>query len=102
MGMRAGVSEAATVSEAQSARLLDGLARRIASRLVLPRTCQIVVEAVVDQLGVGAALVNMARSGDVCEVVAVAGSDDATEALLGTTASMAAWYEFLAARGPWG
>jgi diguanylate cyclase (GGDEF)-like protein/PAS domain S-box-containing protein len=102
MGMRAGVSEAATVSEAQSARLLAGLARRIASSLDLQRTLQIVVESVVDQLGFGAALVNMARSGDVCEVVAVAGSDDATEALLGTTASMEAWYELLAACERWG
>jgi diguanylate cyclase (GGDEF)-like protein/PAS domain S-box-containing protein len=102
MGIRAGVSEAATVSEAQSARLLAGLARRIASSLDLQRTLQIVVESVVDQLGFGAALVNMARSGDVCEVVAVAGSDDATEALLGTTASMEAWYELLAACERWG
>src|ERR1700734_1518685 len=102
MGMRAGVSEAATVSEAQSARLLAGLARRIASSLDLQRTLQIVVESVVDQLGFGAALVNMARSGDVCEVVAVAGSDDATDALLGTTASMEAWYELLAACERWG
>jgi PAS domain-containing protein len=102
MGMRAGVSEAATVSEAQSARLLAGLARRIASSLDLQRTLQIVVESVVDQLGFGAALVNMARSGDICEVVAVAGSDDATEALLGTTASMEAWYTLLAACERWG
>jgi diguanylate cyclase (GGDEF)-like protein/PAS domain S-box-containing protein len=96
------VSEAATASEAQSARLLAGLARRIASSLDLQETLQIVVESVVDQLGFGAALVNMARSGDVFEVVAVAGSEDATEALLGTTAPMEAWYELLAACERWG
>src|SRR6202046_2202142 len=102
MGMRAGVSEAATVSEAQSARLLARLARRIASSLDLKETLQIVVESVVDQLGFGAALVNMARPGDICEVVAVAGSDDATEALLGTRAPMEAWYELLASCEAWG
>jgi diguanylate cyclase (GGDEF)-like protein/PAS domain S-box-containing protein len=61
-----------------------------------------VVQSVVDQLGFGAALVNMARPGDVCEVVAVAGSDDATEALMGTRAPMEAWYELLAACEHWG
>ena len=88
--------------EAQSARLLAGLARRIASSLDLQETLQMVVQSVVDQLGFGAALVNMARPGDVCEVVAVAGSDEATEALMGTRAPMAAWYELLAACEAWG
>ena len=68
------MKEAAAADEAQSARLLAGLARRIASSLDLKETLQIVVESVVDQLGFGAALVNMARPGEVCEVVAVAGS----------------------------
>ncbi len=94
--------EAAAADEAQSARLLAGLARRIASSLDLKETLQIVVESVVDQLGFGAALVNMARPGDVCEVVAVAGSDDANEALLGTRAPMEAWYELLASCEAWG
>src|SRR3984957_16797072 len=92
--------EAATVDEARCARLLAGLARRIASTLDLQETLQIVVQSVVDQLGFGAALVNMARPGDECEVVAVAGSDDATEALMGTRAPMDAWYGLLAACEP--
>src|ERR1700722_16599167 len=96
MGMRAGVSEAATASEAQSAWLLAGLARRIASSLDLQRTLQIVVESAVDQLGFGAALVNMARSGGVCEAVAVGGSGEANGAAL------EAWYELLAACERWG
>jgi diguanylate cyclase (GGDEF)-like protein/PAS domain S-box-containing protein len=90
------VKEAASAGEAQSAQLLAGLARRIASSLDLQVTLQIVVESVVDHLGFGAALVNMARPGDVCEVVAVAGSQDANEALLGTRAPMDAWRELLA------
>ena len=83
-----------TADEAQSARLLAGLARRIASSLDLQETLQIVVQSVVDQLGFGVALVNMARPGDVCEVVAVAGSDEASEELIGTRAcsiASAAW-----------
>ena len=91
-----------TADEAQSARLLAGLARRIASSLDLQETLQIVVQSVVDQLGFGVALVNMARPGDVCEVVAVAGSDEATDALMGTRAPMDAWYALLASCEPWG
>ena len=96
------MKEAAAAGEAQSARLLAGLARRIASSLDLQETLQIVVQSVVDQLGFGAAVVNMARPGDICEVVAVAGSQDATEALLGTRAPMEAWYELLASCEAWG
>src|ERR1700722_18758881 len=96
------VKEAATVEEAQPARQVWGRARRTASSLDLEQTLQMVVQSVVDQLGFGAALVNMARPGDVCEVVAVAGSDAATEALMGTLAPMEAWYELLAACEPWG
>ena len=96
------MNEPAEAGAAQSARLLAGLARRIASSLDLQETLQMVVQSVVDQLGFGAALVNMARPGDVCEIVAVAGSDDATEALLGTRASMDAWYALLASCEPWG
>jgi len=94
--------EAATADEGQSARLLAGLARRIAASLDLKETLQIVVESVVDQLGFGVALVNMAVPGDECEVVAIAGSDEATAALIGTRAPMDAWYELLAACEAWG
>ena len=96
------MKEAAAAGDAQSAWQLAGLARRIASSLDLKETLQIVVESVVDQLGFGAALVNMARPGDVCEVVAVAGSEDANEALLGTRAPMEAWCELLASCEAWG
>ena len=81
------MKESAVADEAQSARLLAGLARRIASSLDLQETLQMVVQSVVDQLGFGAALVNMARPGDVCEVVAVAGSDSAAS----STSETAAW-----------
>ncbi len=92
----------AATGDARSARLLAGLARRIASSLDLQVTLQIVVQSVVDHLGFGAAVVNMAKPGDICEVVAVAGSQDATEALLGTHAPMDDWRTLLASCEPWG
>jgi hypothetical protein len=47
---------------------------------------QVVAQAVVDQLGFGAAVVNMVRPGDMCEAAAVAGPADVADALLGTQA----------------
>ncbi|HEX2824318.1 MAG TPA: diguanylate cyclase [Streptosporangiaceae bacterium] len=88
--------------DAQAARLLAELARRIASSLDLRQTLQVVVQAVVDQLGFGCALVNMVRPGDTCEVVAIAGPDEATRALLGARASVASWRKLLASCEPWG
>ena len=79
------------VSDAPTARLLADLARRVASSLDLQQTLQLVVQAVVDQLGFGAALVNMVRPGDLCEVVAVAGPEEASTSLLGTRAPMENW-----------
>lgn len=88
--------------DAEAARLLAELARRVASSLDLRQTLQCVVDAVVDQLGFGCALVNMVRPGDMCEVVAIAGPAEATETLLGTRAPMDAWRDLLASCEPWG
>jgi diguanylate cyclase (GGDEF)-like protein/PAS domain S-box-containing protein len=88
--------------DAQSATLLASLARRIAASLDLQQTLQIVVQSVVDQLGFGVALVNMARPGDMCEAVAIAGAQAGTEALLGTSAPMETWRKLLASCEPWG
>jgi diguanylate cyclase (GGDEF)-like protein/PAS domain S-box-containing protein len=88
--------------QAQAPGLLAELARRIASSLDLQETLQLVVQSVVDQLGFGCALVNMVRPGDLCEVVAVAGSPEAAEALLGTRAPMETWRKILADCEPWG
>jgi len=88
--------------DAQAARLLAELARRIASSLELRQTLQLVVQAVVDQLGFGCALVNLVRPGDMCEVVAIAGPEDATRALLGTRASVESWHRLLASCESWG
>jgi diguanylate cyclase (GGDEF)-like protein/PAS domain S-box-containing protein len=88
--------------DAQAAQLLAELARRIASSLELRQTLQFVVQAVVNQLGFGCALVNLVRPGDMCEVVAIAGPEEATRALLGTRASVESWYRLLASCESWG
>ncbi len=88
--------------DATAARLLAELVRRIASSLELQQTLQLVVQAVVDQLGFGCALVNLVRPGDVCEVVAIAGPEEATRALLGTRASVESWHRLLASCESWG
>jgi diguanylate cyclase (GGDEF)-like protein/PAS domain S-box-containing protein len=88
--------------DAESTRLLAVMARRIASSLDLRQTLQIVADSVVDQLGFGCAVVNMALPGDLCEVVAVAGSEEAAEALLGTRAPMDTWRKLLDSCEPWG
>ena len=88
--------------DAQAAQLLAELARRIASSLELRQTLQFVVQAVVNQLGFGCALVNLVRPGDMCEVVAIAGPEEATRALLGTRASVESWHRLLASCESWG
>jgi diguanylate cyclase (GGDEF)-like protein/PAS domain S-box-containing protein len=88
--------------DAAAARLLAELVRRIASSLELRQTLQLVVQAVVDQLGFGCALMNLVRPDDMCEVVAIAGPAEATRALLGTRASVESWHRLLASCESWG
>ena len=64
------------MSDTQAAELLTQLARRITASLDLRETLQVVAQAVVDQLGFGAAVVNLVQPGDMCEVAAVAGPDE--------------------------
>ena len=92
----------AASTDAESTRLLAVMARRIAASLDLRETLRIVAASVVDQLGFGCAVVNMTRPGDLCEVVAVAGSPEAAAALLGTCAPMDTWRKLLADCEPWG
>jgi diguanylate cyclase (GGDEF)-like protein/PAS domain S-box-containing protein len=90
------------VHDAQAGRLLAELARRVASSLDLRLTLQLVVQAVVDQLGFGCALVNMLLPGDMFQVVAIAGPEEVTEALLGTRAPLETWRRILASCESWG
>ena len=90
------------MSDTQAAELLAQLARRITASLDLRETLQVVAQAVVDQLGFGAAVVNLVQPGDMCEVAAVAGPDEVGHALLGTRAPMESFRRLLAGCEPWG
>jgi diguanylate cyclase (GGDEF)-like protein/PAS domain S-box-containing protein len=92
----------AAADGAQAAEFLAGAIRRLAGSLDLRETLQEVAQAVVDHIGFGAAVVNLELPGNLCEVVAVAGPVDLSEALLGTRASMETWHQLLAACEAWG
>ncbi|HEY3878786.1 MAG TPA: diguanylate cyclase [Trebonia sp.] len=88
--------------QAAAAELLAHVARRIAVSLDLRETLQVVAQAVVDHLGFGVAVANIIRPDDMCEAAAVAGPDDAVQAMLGTCAPAEDIRALLAACEPWG
>ena len=90
------------MTDTQAAELLADLARRITASLDLRETLQVVARAVVDQLGFGAAVVNLVQPGDMCEVAAAAGPDDVGQALLGTRAPMESFRRLLDGCEAWG
>jgi diguanylate cyclase (GGDEF)-like protein len=90
------------MSDIQAAELLAQLARRITASLDLRETLQVVAQAVVDQLGFGAAVVNLVQAGDMCEVAAAAGPDEVGQTLLGTRAPMENFRRLLAGCEAWG
>jgi diguanylate cyclase (GGDEF)-like protein/PAS domain S-box-containing protein len=90
------------MSETQAAELLAQLARRITASLDLRETLQVVAQAVVDQLGFGAAVVNLCQPGDMCEVAAVAGPEEVGQALYGTRTPMENFRRLLDGCEPWG
>ncbi|MBV9795466.1 MAG: diguanylate cyclase [Actinobacteria bacterium] len=90
------------MSETQAAELLAQLARRITASLDLRETLQVVAQAVVDQLGFGAAVVNLCQPGEMCEVAAVAGPDEVGQALLGTRTPLENFRRLLAGCEAWG
>ena len=59
-------------------------------------------QTIVDALGFGVAVVNLARPDGALEVVSVAGDQEARAALLGTADSAATWDQMLDASEPWG
>jgi diguanylate cyclase (GGDEF)-like protein/PAS domain S-box-containing protein len=90
------------MSDTQAAELLAQLARRITASLDLRETLQVVAQAAVDQLGFGAAVVNLVQPGDLCEVAAAAGPDEVGQALLGTRAPMDNFRRLLDGCEAWG
>src|SRR6201992_3780548 len=90
------------MSDTQAAALFAQLARRITASLDLRETLQVVAQAVVDQLGFGAAVVNLVQPGDMCEVAAAAGPDEGGQGLLGTRAPMETFRRVLDGCEAWG
>lgn len=83
-------------------RDLQRLILGINSRPDLAATLQAVVDGVVEGLGFDVAVVNLVHDSDFVQVVAVAGSDDVTGALLGETGTVADWERALALADDWG
>ncbi|MBA3233931.1 MAG: diguanylate cyclase [Propionibacteriales bacterium] len=77
-------------------RDLQRLILRVNAGPDLDTTLKAVVDGVVEGLGFGVAVVNLVRDDDTVEVVAVAGSDDATRALLGGVGTVNDWHQALA------
>jgi len=97
-----GTAAGLTADDSGAVQSLAVLVRRIAGSLDLQQTLQDVVQAVVDHLGFGAAVINLVRPGNMCEVVAAAGPQELAQALLGTRASLETWHKLLAVCEPWG
>ena len=82
-------------------RDLQRLILRVNGGLDLATTLQAVADGVVEGLGFGVAVVNLVHDADFVQVVAVAGSEEAT-ATLGETGTLAGWAKALAAADKWG
>lgn len=83
-------------------RDLQRLILRVNGGRDLATTLQAVVDGVVEGLGFGVAVVNLVHDADFVQVVAVAGSEEATAMLLGETGTVAGWEKALAVADEWG
>ena len=83
-------------------RDLQRLILRVNGGLDLATTLQAVADGVVEGLGFGVAVVNLVHDADFVQVVAVAGSEEATASLLGETGTLAGWAKALAVADKWG
>src|SRR3954454_18110416 len=72
-------------------RDLQGLFRRVNAGTDEHTTLQAVVDGVVEGLGFEVAVVNLVHDPDFVQVVAVAGPDEVTAALLGEVGTMQGW-----------
>jgi diguanylate cyclase (GGDEF)-like protein/PAS domain S-box-containing protein len=91
-------ADAATIA----VRRLASIARRVGGSLALDETLDAIANAVVEALGFRAAVVNLGAPDGELHVVAVAGSEEIRQALLGTHSSRIAWDAMLHAAAPWG
>jgi diguanylate cyclase (GGDEF)-like protein/PAS domain S-box-containing protein len=83
-------------------RDLQRLILRLNAGPDLATTLQAVADGVVEGLGFGVAVVNLVHDADFVQVVAVAGSDEATNELLGQTGTLAGWEKALSVADEWG
>ena len=83
-------------------RSLYELTTRVSGVRDLDATLQAVVDAVVEAVGFGVAAVNYVRADGMFEIVAVAGSEDAREALLGRVTPPDNYVEEFARADHWG
>jgi len=83
-------------------RDLQRLILRLNAGTDLHSTLQAVVDGVVEGLGFGVAVVNLVHDLDFVQVVAVAGSEEATKALLGEAGTIADWEAEFAVAEHWG
>jgi diguanylate cyclase (GGDEF)-like protein/PAS domain S-box-containing protein len=90
------------MTDTQAAELLADLARRITASLDLRETLRVVAQAVVDQLGFGAAAISLVQPDGMCEITAVAGPDELGQALLGSRAPLESYRRLLDGCEAWG
>jgi diguanylate cyclase (GGDEF)-like protein/PAS domain S-box-containing protein len=83
-------------------RNLQQLILRLNTGSDLNATLQAVVDGVVEGLGFQVAVVNLVHDPEFVQVVAVAGSDEATSALLGEVGTIASWDRALEVAQVWG
>src|SRR5262245_44702143 len=83
-------------------RQLHRLIGRLGAQLNLAATLQTVVDGVVEGLGFQVAVVNLVHDDGTVEVVSVAGSDEAREALLGESGDLTNWERSLERAEHWG
>jgi diguanylate cyclase (GGDEF)-like protein/PAS domain S-box-containing protein len=83
-------------------RNLQRLILRVNGGIDLATTLQAVADGVVEGLGFGVAVVNLVHDADFVQVVAVAGSQEATDLLLGETGTLVGWQKALSAADEWG
>src|SRR3954463_5757044 len=99
---RAGASVQRIQAATVAARQLATIARRVGASLALDDTLDAVANAVVETLGFRAAVVNLTGPDGDVHVVAVAGSAEVQDALMGTSSPRPAWDAMLASATPWG
>ncbi len=83
-------------------RNLQQLILRLNTGRDLHATLQAVVDGVVEGLGFQVAVVNLVHDPEFVQVVAVAGSEEATSALLGEVGTVASWERALEVAQVWG